>query len=84
MSEEEEFDWSDSNVIAVEAVEAIAVYTNPAGNIVIRQQNTSEFRGEDAWIVIPRNRVNDVIEALKDEMERKEQLPKKAVKGIES
>jgi hypothetical protein len=68
MSEEErEFSWSDTEPV-VEAVEAIAVYTNPKGHVVIRQQNTGLI-DEDSFVVIPRDRVPVVIAAMNKEIE---------------
>jgi hypothetical protein len=45
------------------------VYTNTHGEVVIRQQNISENLDQDPLIVIPRERVRDVIAALKKESE---------------
>lgn len=59
---DEDFSWDDSESVAVEA---IAVYSNPEGDIVIRQQ--SAMGEDDVWVVIPRGRVADVIAALKRE-----------------
>jgi hypothetical protein len=64
----EDFSWYDSNdLIIIEQVDAIAVYSNPKGDIVIRQQDPID--GEDPFVVIPRTRVNEVIAALKKEAE---------------
>ena len=41
------------------------MYTNTHGEVVIRQQNISENLDQDPLIVIPRERVRDVIAALK-------------------
>lgn len=59
-----EFSWMDRSAIAIERVDAIAVYQNEDGNIVIRQQN---FDDEDDVIIIPCSRVNDLITAIKTE-----------------
>lgn len=53
----------------VENVEAVAIYTNPTGNIVIRQQNS--MGDEDAVIIIPRASVNAIVKALKAEAAKK-------------
>lgn len=64
-----DFSWSDTGVVVVEAVEAIAVYTNPQGHVVIRQQNSVHMGEEDSFVLIPRDRVREVIAALNKEIE---------------
>jgi hypothetical protein len=62
----ENFSWDDGNVI-IESVSAVAVYSNPKGHLVIRQ----EARGnhdEDAFIIIPPSQVGDLIVALQAEV----------------
>ena len=62
-----DFDWHSPEAkesIVVPQVEAIAVYTNPDGNIVIRQQDS--YGGEDHFVLIPRSNVNALIKALKE------------------
>lgn len=68
MSEDKEFNWSDRDSIVVRSVDAIAVYTNPDGEVVIRQQ--SRMGEEDQFIVIPLERVQDLIAALSEEESR--------------
>lgn len=61
-----DFDWySDENSadIAVPAVQAVAVYVNKAGNIVIRQQDS--MGDDDSVIVIPRTHADALIAAIK-------------------
>jgi hypothetical protein len=67
MSDGEEFSWSTEEVV-VEAVEAIAVYKNSKGNIVIRQQR-SRTGDEDAFVVVPRDKVSELIAAINKENE---------------
>lgn len=56
--------WKDSTVIP--SVLAVAVYTNPNGGIVIRQEG---YQGEDDQVVIiPPSSVSVLIEALKAEV----------------
>ena len=65
----QEFSWNDTEAIIVKRTDAIAVYSNPEGNIVIRQEGIDY--GDDPGdqvIVIPRDRVSDVIEALSKEL----------------
>lgn len=67
-------DWGwhnkeDKDAIVVQSVQAIAVYTNPAGEIVIRQQDSG---GEDdSVIVVPRSMVLLIAKALKAEFSKK-------------
>ena len=63
---EVDFDWSSTDVV-VETVDAVAVYTNPAGHIVIRQQGTSPA-DDDSFVIVPRRFVADVIAALQREL----------------
>lgn len=64
----EEFSWRNEAVI-VKRTDAIAVYTNPHGDVVIRQEGTGlGDNGEDQIIVIPYERVQDIIAALSKEL----------------
>lgn len=58
--------WKESTVIP--SVRAVAVYTNPNGDIVIRQEG---YPDEDAVIVIPRGALNSLVKALKAEVAAK-------------
>jgi predicted glycosyltransferase len=69
MDEKVSFDWLGDESVVVNPVSAIAVYTNTHGEVVIRQQNLNESLDQDPLIVIPRERVRDVIAALKKESE---------------
>jgi hypothetical protein len=64
MSEaDEEFSWSDSESVVVKTVHAIAVYPNPSGDIVIRQQGPD---GEDdSFVIFPVDHVDGIITAIK-------------------
>jgi len=55
--------------IVVPSVQAVAVYANTDGDIVIRQQNP--MGEEDAVIVVPRSSVGAIIKALKAESAKK-------------
>lgn len=65
---EDNFNWNNNESVVVEPMEAIAVYTNPKGDIVIRQQRG--YPDEDVFVVIPRSRVEDVVTALGREASR--------------
>lgn len=70
MSEKDDFDWHKSDGIVMKTSGGIAIYTNPHDDVVIRQDRAgNEFLDADPYIVIPRDRVNDVISALKREIE---------------
>jgi len=61
------FSWKDTDSIVIERVEAIAVYSNPKGDTVIRQ---SDSMGEnDAVIIIPKSRLKELIQALQNELD---------------
>lgn len=60
-----EFAWEDEDIV-LRSVSAIAVYSNPAGDVVIRQQDP--MGDEDQVIVIPRDRVFMVADALHEEV----------------
>jgi len=55
--------------IVVKSVQAIAVYTNTSGDIVIRQQDP--LNDDDSVIVIPRSSVSALVKALKAEAAKK-------------
>ncbi len=72
MAEDEsgEFSWSKSESVVVKTTAGIAVYTTPHGDVVIRQDQVDDgFWDRDPFIVIPRDRVTDVIAALQREIE---------------
>lgn len=62
------FTWDKESTV-VDSVRAIAVYTNTAGDIVIRQESTGhgDHGDDDDVIVIPRRLVGTVVKALKAE-----------------
>lgn len=65
MTESNEFKWTDKDSVVVERVDAIAVYQNPNGEVVIRQQDP--MGDDDSVIVVPKSRLNDLILALQSE-----------------
>lgn len=60
------FNWLDKSAITIDRVDAVAVYQNEYGEIVIRQQGYAD--DEDSVVVIPRSRVDDLILALRNEV----------------
>jgi hypothetical protein len=67
MSEEvstsDEFSWSDKESVVVPRQDAIAVYRNSDGNIVIRRQRDWDEE-EDSFIIIDRRHGPLVIDAI--------------------
>ena len=65
----DEFVWAlDESTVVFKTVWAVAVYKNPFGDIVIRQQ-AGPLDDDDAVIVIPRDRGDALIAALVAELE---------------
>jgi len=62
MAESGEFDWATPESVVVKRVEAIAVYKNRDGDLVIRQERAT--LEHDAVITIPIQHAYTVIEAL--------------------
>jgi hypothetical protein len=60
-----EFLW-DSTDVVIRSVDAIAVYRNKDGDVVIRQQ--SRLGEDDTFIVVPENNLNELIVALQNEL----------------
>jgi hypothetical protein len=65
-----DWDWNGSdekNSTVIRPVEAVAVYTNVAGDLVIRQQNA--MGEEDSLIVLPLAAAPAVIAAIQKELD---------------
>jgi hypothetical protein len=61
------FDWLETENVTVRTQMAIAVYLNPHGELVIRQEG--QFHpDEDVWVVIAPDNVPAVIEAMQQAM----------------
>jgi len=58
----DDFSWSDDTLVVVKRVDAIAVYRNPEGDIVIRQ----ERRGgdEDHVVIVPGQYAYTLVESI--------------------
>jgi hypothetical protein len=67
MAEPNDFSWSNPGAIVVKRVDAIAVYKDDDGNLVIRQQ-VPPGQQEDAVIIVPIDRAWTFIEALTREV----------------
>ncbi len=65
-------DWnwygdSEKDSVVVPAVQAIAVYSNPSGEIVIRQQDS--MGNDDSVIFFPKSQAKVIIDAIMAEIE---------------
>lgn len=58
------FDWLKNDSVVISRVDAIAAYLNQDGDVVIRQQDP--LGDDDAVIVLPKNRVADLVLALQN------------------
>lgn len=66
MAQMNDFSWSDQRSIVVKRVDAIAVYKNGDGDLVIRQENPS---GEgDKIVVVPAQYAYTVLEAMQQQL----------------
>jgi hypothetical protein len=65
--EDEEFKWDDDEAVVVKPVQAIAVYRNGFGHVVIRQEKSS-FQDDDPYIVVPQPALRKLIEALNKQL----------------
>ena len=62
-----DFKWNeDIDNVVFETVQGVAVYTNPDGDLVIRQQATP-LDDEDQIVIVPSDRVEALIFAIKSE-----------------
>lgn len=70
MGSDKEFDWSDLNDedVIQKTVGGIAVYENPNGDVVIRQQATDIYDDGDSWVVIPVERIPALITKLQSHL----------------
>jgi hypothetical protein len=59
------FDWSDADRVVVKRVDAIAVYRNAEGDLVIRQEGRG---GTDACVTVPARYAYTLIEALQRQL----------------
>lgn len=68
-----DFKWygedADPNII-IPSTQAIAVYTNPARDLVLRQED--QHGGDDSVVVIPRSAVKVIAKAMLDELKRQD------------
>ena len=74
---QDDWDWHSKEVkecTVIRPVRAIAVYTNPAGDLVIRQEGEPDItepygKVEDHFVVVPKDRVESIIAAIQKELQ---------------
>jgi hypothetical protein len=75
----DDFKWDDEDVV-IQQVDAVAVYRNPHGDLVIRQRDTTSH--DDSVVVVPLERAKALRAAIKREMKaakvKEAQGPEKA------
>ena len=62
MAQSNDFSWSDEALIVVKRVDAIAVYKNPQGDIVVRQE--SRAGDEDNIVIVPAQYAYTLVESM--------------------
>jgi hypothetical protein len=58
-----DFSWRETDAVVVRQQEAIAVYCNPDGDLVIRRRQAWD-ENEDVWIVVAQTQIRTVIDAM--------------------
>ena len=66
MAQSNDFSWSDHKSIVVKRVDAIAVYKNGEGDLVIRQENP--LGESDRIVVVPAQYAYTVVEAMQQQL----------------
>jgi hypothetical protein len=58
-----DFSWRETDAVVVRQQDAIAVYSNPDGDLVIRRRQAWD-EDEDVWIVVAQTQIRTVIDAM--------------------
>lgn len=58
-----DFSWRDTDAVVVRQQDAIAVYSNPDGDLVIRRRRAWD-EDDDVWIVVAQTQIRTVIDAM--------------------
>jgi len=58
-----DFSWRETDAVVVRQQDAIAVYSNPDGDLVIRRRQAWD-EDEDVWIVVAQTQIPTVIDAM--------------------
>lgn len=59
----DDFDWNDSDAVVIAHQGQVAVYLNPDGDVVVRQEG-DWWRKDDAWIVVQPDKARRLCEAI--------------------
>jgi hypothetical protein len=59
----DDFDWLHDDSVVLRQQDSVAVYENPAGDLVIRREAAS-YENEDVCVVINRHHVLPVVDAM--------------------
>ena len=59
----EDFSWRETDSVVVRQQDAIAIYSNPDGDLVIRRRQAWD-ENEDVWIVVAQTQIRTVIDAM--------------------
>jgi hypothetical protein len=63
MDDNPDFSWRETDVVVVRQQDAIAVYRNSDGDLVIRRRRAWD-EDEDVWIVVAQTQIRTVIDAM--------------------
>ena len=66
MAHMNDFSWSDPRSVVVKRVDAIAVYKNHEGDLVIRQENPTG--ADDRMVIVPAQYAYTVLEAMQQQL----------------
>jgi hypothetical protein len=59
----DDFSWRETDAVVVRQQDAIAVYSNPDGDLVIRRRRAWD-EDNDVWIVVAQTQIRTVIDAM--------------------
>jgi hypothetical protein len=59
----EDFSWRDTESVVVRQQDAVAIYSNPDGDLVIRRRQAWD-EDSDVWIVVAQTQIRTVITAM--------------------
>ena len=59
----EDFSWRDTESVVVRQQDAIAIYSNPDGDLVIRRRQAWD-EDSDVWIIVAQTQIRTVIDAM--------------------
>jgi hypothetical protein len=58
-----DFSWRETDAVVVRQQDAIAIYSNPDGDLVIRRRQAWD-EDDDVWIVVAQSQIRTVIDAM--------------------